>query len=123
MSSVSNISSKLIVINVWHIGSNQVSVKPRTLVSPAEFQWSPPGLAASRRRFLMLTPPWGVESPADAPRLSSAEAGVEERRGLARNGISFPGVGERKVASLSDDLEVEAQKLQHPIVFLVTPES
>lgn len=52
----------------------------------------------------MLTPRWEV----DVPELSAAAAGVEDRmgsRGVARNGISFPRAGVRKVDSLSDDLQ------------------
>ena len=90
-------------IRVLVIGS-QVS---GNMVSPAEFQWRPPGLAASRLLFLMLTPLEGAESPADFPALSTATAvGVEERMGrrdVVRNGISFSSAGLRKVDS--DDLQ------------------
>lgn len=56
----------------------------------------------------MLTPLWvEAESPADVSELSAAAAGVEERmgrRGVTKNGISFPRAGVRKVESLSADL-------------------
>lgn len=77
------------------------------LFSPVDVQWSPPGLAASRRLFLMLTLLWGAESADDASEASRAVAGVEERagtRGVAKNGISFPRAGVRKLDSLSEDL-------------------
>ncbi len=94
---------------------------PHSLFLPAEFQWSPPGLAASRRRFLMLTPLWEVDSPADVPELSAAAAGVEERmgrRGVVRNGISFPSAEVRKVDSLSDDLRGRNNRKVSNITFL-----
>lgn len=65
----------------------------RTVSLPAEFQWRPPGLAARRRRFLMLTPPG--ESLVEPPKPGAVEEGVEERSGtggVARNGISFTSV-------------------------------
>lgn len=77
------------------------------LFSPVDVQWSPPGLAASRRLFLMLTLHWGAESADDTSEASRAAAGVEERagtRGVAKNGISFPRAGVRKPDSLSGDL-------------------
>lgn len=64
-----------------------------TVGLPAEFQWRPPGLAASRRRFLMLTPPG--ESVVEVPKAGAVEEGVEDRRGtggVASDGISFTNV-------------------------------
>lgn len=81
--------------------------------SPAEVQWSPPGLAASRRLFRMLTLVWGVESPVDVSEVSRAAAGVEERtgaRGVAKNGISFSNAGVRKVDSSEDLLGSKNKK-------------
>lgn len=55
----------------------------------------------------MATPLWEAESPAGVPELSRVVAGVEERTGtrdVARNGISFPSAGVRKVDSLSEGL-------------------
>lgn len=72
-----------------------------------DVQWSPPGLAASRRLFLMLTLLWGAEPAVDMSEVSRVAAGVEDRagtRGVARNGISFPKAGVRKLESLSEDL-------------------
>lgn len=69
------------------------SEKRWTVSLPAEFQWRPPGLAASRRRFLMLTPPWA--SAAEVTEPGTMEEGVEERRGaggVASDGISFTNV-------------------------------
>lgn len=54
----------------------------------------------------MLTLVWGAEPPADISEVSRAAAGVEERtgaRGVAKNGISFPTAGVRKVDSFSED--------------------
>lgn len=79
-----------------------------------EVQWSPPGLAASRRLFLMLTLLWGAESADDMSEASRAAAGVEERagiRGVAKNGISFPRAGVRKLDSLSEDLRSPNNKM------------
>lgn len=72
-----------------------------------DVQWRPPGLAASRRLFLMLMLLWGAESVDDMSDASRAAAGVEERagtRGVARNGISLPRAGVRKLDSVSEDL-------------------
>lgn len=84
-------------LNVFHR-----PIAASNLFSPVDVQWSPPGLAARRRLFLMLTLLWGAESEA-----SRAAAGVEERagmRGVAKNGISFPRAGVRKLDSFSEDL-------------------
>lgn len=85
----------------------QCPVAVRNFFSPVDVQCSPPGLAASRRLFLMLTLLWGAESDDDTSEASRAAAGVEERagtRGVAKNGISFPRAGVRKLDSLPEDL-------------------
>lgn len=89
-------------LNVFHR-----PIAASNLFSPVDVQWSPPGLAARRRLFLMLTLLWGAESADDTSEASRAAAGVEERagmRGVAKNGISFPRAGVRKLDSFSEDL-------------------
>lgn len=44
---------------------------------PPAFQRSPPGLAASRLRFLMLTPPWGEAAEEEEEEGSANELEVE----------------------------------------------
>lgn len=55
----------------------------------------------------MLTLLLGAEPADDTSEANRAAAGVEERagrRGVAKNGISFPSAGARKLDSLSEDL-------------------
>lgn len=77
----------------FHSPPLDAAEQPGNVSLPAEFQWRPPGLAATRRRFLMLTPPG--ESPVEVPKPGAVEEGVEESRGtggVASDGISFTNV-------------------------------
>lgn len=86
----------------FHSPRLDAAQQPGTVNLPAEFQRRPPGLAASRRRFLMLTPP-GV-SLVEVPKPGAVEERVEARRGtggMARDGMSF--TNDRKSEDLQQD--------------------